>query len=332
MRMMTLSDVAPAPDTRTKKLEFRFSISPHPGFYSTVRLAALSLRHLGPPYDSARIVISVGDFATHDQIRAANGWSENFPVEWRSVGAELFREQSYLATHNDRYFAPTEADVVIMCDSDVCLVDRIDDLVARVGEPNRRQVAGLQAHFTPFDPPIREQSENEWRRIFAAADLGEAPLIVGYSGDRAGAMGRAPAYFNYGLVALSRTAYEAIAPLQASYCDICLHLTKRSFFLTQAALSLLTVAAGLEVEWLTFAHNCSNDALPFVAADQFRIDSVDEIRVIHYLRGDQFDRRTFLVDPAAYAAFMAADNLNQVNGRLRDHLTTLAKHDDLLFR
>ena len=42
------------------------------------------------------------------QIRAANAWSENFPVEWRSVDAELFRDHSYLATHNDRYFAPAD--------------------------------------------------------------------------------------------------------------------------------------------------------------------------------------------------------------------------------
>ncbi len=48
---MKLPDVAPAPEIRTKKLEFRFSISPYPSFYSTVRLAAMSLRRLGAPYN-----------------------------------------------------------------------------------------------------------------------------------------------------------------------------------------------------------------------------------------------------------------------------------------
>jgi hypothetical protein len=330
--MMTSSDFTPVPETRTKKLEFRFSISPFPSFYSTVRLAALSLRHLGPPYDSARIVVSVGDHASVDEIRSANAWSENFPVEWRPVDADLFRDQSYLATHNDRHFAPAEGDVIIMSDSDVCLVDRIDDVIARVGEPGHRRIAGLQAHYSPFILVSAEESENRWRRLFAAADLGEPPLTLGYSGDRDGAMGRAPAYFNYGLVAFKRAAFDAIAPLQASYCNMSSRLTEGSFFLTQAALSLLIVAAGLDAELLTFACNCSNDDLPFTAADRFRIDGVEDIRAIHYLRDDQFDRRAFLVDPAAYAAFMSADYLNPVNARLRDHLATLAKHDDLLFK
>jgi hypothetical protein len=329
---MKLPDVAPAPEIRTKKLEFRFSISPYPSFYSTVRLAAMSLRRLGAPYDSARILVSVGDYASLDAIRAANAWSENFPVRWRSVDAELFRDHSYLATHNDRYFAPADSDVIVMCDSDVCLIDRIDDVIARVGEPDRRRIAGLQAHYSPFLPMHGEESENEWRRVFTAADLNEPALSLNYSGDRDGAMGRAPVCLNYGFVALSRAAFEAIAPLQASYCSLCRRLIKDSFFLTQVALSLVAVATESEVELLTYAYNSSNDDLPFRAPDQFRIGGVGEIRVIHYLRGDQFDRRTFLVDPAAYAAFMSADNLNLVNRRLRDHVATLARDDDLLFR
>jgi hypothetical protein len=113
---------------------------------------------------------------------------------------------------------------------------------------------------------------------------------------------------------------------------MCRRLTRDSFFQAQVALSLLTVATESEVEFLSFAYNCSNDELPFVASDQFRINGVEEIRAIHYLRGDQFDRRTFLVDLTAYSAFIGADNLNRVNERLRDHLATLARHDDVLFR
>jgi hypothetical protein len=318
-------------EPRSMRLEFRFSISPFPSFYSTVRLFALSLRHLGPPYDSARIVVSVGDCATLDDIRAANAWSTKFPVEWRAVNANLFRDHSYLATHNDRYFAPAESDIIVMCDSDVCLVDRVDDLVARIGEPGRRQIAGVQAHFAPFQLGPAA-NEGEWKRIFAAADLAAPSLTVAYSDDYDVAMGRAPPYLNYGFVAMSRAAFEAIAPLQASYCDMSRRLTRDSFFLTQVALSLLAVATESEVELLSHAYNCSNDDAPFRGARRSRIAGPEEIRVIHYLRGDQMDRRTFLVDPVAHAAFMTADDLNRVNRRLRDHLAMLARHDDLLFR
>ena len=53
------------------RLEFRIPISPTPQFYSTLRLAALSLRSLGSPYDSAQMLVSVGDYADLDMVRAA---------------------------------------------------------------------------------------------------------------------------------------------------------------------------------------------------------------------------------------------------------------------
>jgi len=312
-------------------LEFRFAISPNAEFYSTVRLAALSLRSLGSPYDSARILVSVGDHADLDSIHAANAWSENYPVEWRTVSADLFRQYSYLATGADRFLPPSHADVIVMCDADVCLVERIDELVCRVGQPGQRRIAGLQAHFPPF---VRDaaKGEDEWRQIFAKAGLGEPQLSIRYSGDAAGIMGRAPVYLNYGFVAFSRDAFAAVAPLYQYYSNVARELTNGSFFTSQICLSLLTVATALETEFVSFAYNCSNDLLPFVAPDNFRINSVDDIRVIHYLRTDQFDRRKFLAEASAYAAFLSAKNLNSVNARLRDHILNLSRRDNPLFQ
>jgi len=144
-------------------------------------------------------------------------------------------------------------------------------------------------------------------------------------------MGLAPAYFNYGFVAFSRDAFAAVAPLYERYSNLARALTDASFFSSQICLSLLTVVAALETDFVTFAYNCSNDSLPFVAPDNFRIDSVSDIRVIHYLRTDQFDRRKFLAEASAYAAFMSANNLNSVNARLREHILNLSRYDSLLF-
>jgi hypothetical protein len=313
------------------KLELRLAISPSPHFYSTVRLAALSLRSLGSPYDTARIVVSVGDYADLDTVRAANAWSEDFPIEWRTVSHDLFRKYSYLATSNDRFLAPSEADVILICDSDVCLINRIDELIDRVGRDGRRRVAGLQAHFSPFS---RNAADNdaEWRRFFAGAGVAAPPLSKRYSGDSADVMGRAPPYLNGGIFVFSRAAFTAAAPLNERYSHIAHHLMNGGFFSGQASFCLLTVAAELEVDIVSFAYNCSNDELPFLAPDEYRIGSVADIRVIHYLRTDQFDRRTFLAEPSAYDAFMSAANLNRVNMRLREHILELSRHDDLLFR
>lgn len=313
------------------RVEFRVPISPTPQFYSTVRLAALSLRSLGPPYDSARIVVSVGDYADVDTVRAANAWSEDFPIEWRAVSHEFFRKYSYVGTATDRFLAASEADVIVLCDADVCLIDRIDDLINRVGHRGRRRIAGLPAHFSPFISRSAADNDAAWRRLFANAGLPEPSLTTRYSGDAADVMGRAPAYFNFGMVAFNREALTAVAPLSEYYTHIAWELMIGNFFSAQAAVSLLVVAAELEIETVSFAYNCSNDELPFIAPDEYRIDSADDIRVIHYLRTDQFDRRNFLVESSAYDAFLSAENFNCVNTRLRDHILKLSRHDDVLF-
>ena len=310
---------------RTMKLEFRICISPKPEFYSTVRLAAMSLRKLGPPYDSARILVSVGDYADLESIRSANRWSEAFPVQWRTVSHEKFREFSSLATDHDRFIEPSDADVVIMCDSDLCPVERIDDLIGRIGESGRFAIAGLQAHFTPFH---KDAAGNEvaWRRIFAAAGLGEPRLSVQYSNDTADVMGRAPPYFNFGFVLFRREAFAAIAPIYESYVRITREATEPGFFFqTQIGLSLAIAAAKVDIELLSHAYNCANDDGPFAAPEAFRLKSPDEISVIHYLRKNEMDRRSFLANRSFYKAFLAAPNLNRVNARLRDHVLELGK-------
>ncbi len=145
-------------------------------------------------------------------------------------------------------------------------------------------------------------------------------------------MGRAPPYFNYGFVLFGREAFTAVAPTDEFYCRLAHSVTKKDFFQTQIGLSLMIIAAKLDVKLLPLAYNCPNDDAPFNAPEEFRLHSVDDIRVLHYLRSEQVDRRKFLTDPAAYEAFMAAPDLNRVNARLRDHLRALARHDDMLFR
>lgn len=300
-------------------LEFRMAISPAPAFYSTIFLATLSLRRLGCPYSNARIRVSVGDNATLDAIRAANPWSANFPVDWRTVPTERFADYSYYATAHNRYAEPTDADVVFLCDSDLCLIDRIDDLTELLGAPGRRTVAGLQAHFPPLP-----RFELEWRRLFAAAGLRPPDLNKRYSMDSADTHGRAPPYFNYGLVGFSRQAFNEARLIDDESCRVARELTHNSFFQAQIGLSLTISAAGLEVEQLPHAFNCANELGPFAAPESIRLHDVGEIRAIHYLRGNEFDRRAFLCNRAAYGAFMAEPNLNPVNRSLRNHVAALA--------
>jgi hypothetical protein len=304
------------------KLEVRLCISPTAAFYSTVRLAVLSLRRLGPPYSLARVVVSVGDCATLAEIQAANAWSLDYPVIWRAVSHALFLEQSYLATHNDRYFYPTDADVVLMCDNDVCLVQQVDDVLFQVAQPGRRIVAASQAH-RPIGP-YEAHGEAWWRSLFARYGYAQDAIRHPYALDLHREFGLAPYYFNYGFVALSRAAFEAVAPFEASFNALGQKLLGDSGFMVQLSLALLVQELGLEVVPLSLAYNCPNDDEAFAGVGPWRFDDESAIACVHFQRATQMDRRSFVCDPAAYDAFMRHENLNRVNQRLRRHLQDIA--------
>jgi len=310
-------------------LEVRLCISPDPGFYATVRLAVLSLARLGPPFSRARVMVSVGDCATLEEILAANPWSQDYPVEWRVVSHTLFREQSILATHNDRYFAPTTADIVLLCDSDVCLVERIDELLLQLAKPGARIIAASQAHSPP--PMAAGDGEGWWRRIFEEIGYPQSAIAQPHAIDHKGSFGLAPHYFNYGFVALSRAGFEAVAPVQASFNALCYRLSGGSYFLAQLSLALMVIELDLQVIPLGLAYNCRNDDEVFITPGSFRVESLEDIRCIHYHCADQLERRAFVCDRAAYQTFLEHPALSQVNQRLRAHLLDLAQVVDPVF-
>lgn len=302
-------------------LEFRIPVSPTAGFFSELRLFAVSLAGLGAPYSSARILVSVGDYANLAQVRNDNEWATRFPIEWQVVPHNIFRELGYIGTGNHRYCEPAAADVVILCDADTCPVARFDDLLAMLsGEP---KVAGLQAHFAPFAGGAAE-NEAKWMTLLASAGFARQPLTQRYSMDPTGAMGRAPPYFNYGFVAFNREAFEAVSSLAFGYVrqtmtvlgDRLHHIR----FSDQVALTIAIMAAGVSTLPLSHAYNCANDDLVFTTG----LASEDEIKFIHYLRGDEFDRRTFLVDPIAFREFLSVPKRNRVSERLRRHVASVA--------
>jgi len=312
------------------KLEFRIPISPDPGFYSQVRLAAMSLRHLGAPYDQARILVSVGDYAELKGVQAANRWSLRYPVEWRMVPHASFRRLSYFATGSDCYAESSDADVIAICNADLCFVRRIDDLAMRISQAEGRIVAGLQAHLSPFGSHALK-NEAEWYRLFAAAGLGKPELNQRYSNDSAQVLGNAPPYFNLGVAIFNREAFAVTAPLWEPYIELAGAHISNIFFKAQIGFSLIMAAANLKVEQLPHAYNCANDDAPFSAPEEVRLHDVEDINAIHYLRTDQLNRQSFLVDRAHYNSFMSDPNLNRVNSRLRNHILKLSEDNDLVW-
>lgn len=308
-----MSPLSPAPD-----LEFRIPISPSPAFYSNVRLAALSLARLGPPYSTARILVSVGDYADITQVRRENGWSEDFPIEWRAVAFGDFEERNVFATGDDRYSESSRAKIIVLCDADLCVLRRLDTLIETltVGTPS---IAGLQAHYFTLGKTA-SGNEELWRRLFAEADLPPPELCQRYSLDHEGCLGLGPPYFNYGLVAFNTMGFERIRPLISRYSRrAAAALGYQQFFLSQIALTLAVAASRLQVHYLSHAQHCANDERVFKNG----LQSVDDIQAIHYLRHDAFDRHRFLVDRREFERFLSAPDLDRISQRLRQHVIDL---------
>jgi hypothetical protein len=299
-------------------VEFRIPISPNAGFFTSVRLIALLAARLGPPYSTARILVSVGDYADLDEVRACNEWATDYPVEWRTVPHDFFEAESYLATANDRFLDSPRADIIVLCDADTCAIARFDDLLVRL-DVAHPLVAGLQAHYPPFGAASLKAAENEsrWWKLLAGADLPRyQPLVRRYSFDPDGEKGLAPPYFNYGFIAFNRPAFERIAPLANKYTLRAMALLEEPFFSAQIGLALAISASGVNTMQLGHADNCANDDRVFATG----LGSENDIRIIHYLRGDEFDRRTFLCELMELRRFLDMPKCNSVTERLRQHV------------
>jgi hypothetical protein len=301
-------------------LEVRLPVAPRPGFYSNVRLAALSLARLGEPYSSALITVSVGDYANLDEIRAANKWSENFPVVWRCVSrAVCDAEGPGWAVHRDKFETGARANIVLMCDADVCAISRFDELLDAL-EGERPLIAGMNAHYSPFVGFAPEMNDAEWRRLLDGCGLTHVPLRYCYSGISRAEGGSCPAYFNNGFVAFNRRAFQQLHEHVHPWTRRAFaFLRVNKFFAAQVGLAMAIAQQGVEVVGLGPAYNCpSSDEMLGRG-----LTRVEEIKIIHYLRTEEFDRHTFLCEPTAFAAFANARFMSAVNEHFRRHVLSL---------
>ncbi|MBZ9993447.1 hypothetical protein [Mesorhizobium sp. BH1-1-4] len=299
--------------------EFRIPILPGPEFFSNIKLAALSLAKLGGAYAAAPIVVSVGGHADLDEIYAVNRWSRTYPVIWRPVPHPV--SDRGFSSGIDRYVESPRGDVVVMIDADACLMRPIDDLLASMRGAERPLVAGLPAHFSPFS---RNGAENNaaWRRLLDEFGFGDTPLDWRYSESPDEASGRSPAYFNYGFVAFNRPAFILIQPLIRSLTERVtryLRDTPSFVFSGQIALSLAILTVGVDTLAIGPEYNCPNSDEMLA----YGLRDAADVRVLHYLRGDQFNRHSFLWNRNEFDAFCSRSFSSPVLEAFQHHVRSL---------
>jgi hypothetical protein len=300
--------------TVSQRLEFRIPISPTAGFFAQVRLFEFALRRLPSPYREAKVSVYVGDRCDIDAVRNANGWSGGRNVDWFAVPSAICTEFGIHGTADWRWVpSATDADVIILADADTVFLRDIDPLLSTM--PNDRPaIRGHMAHFPPPSsggglPP--SNTAEYWPSLFRSFSVPWPDRLFDYSMDTHRELPQAPAYFNLGMIAVNRAALHTVGQeifsRQVEYMK-----NFDSHMRCQIVLSLIAYGRSFDIDALPATYNAAND-LEHMKANYA---SVDDIRVLHYLRTEEIDRSTVLLDEIL-DAFVEKNLLNPANRLLQ---------------
>lgn len=163
--------------------------------------------------------------------------------------------------------------------------------------------------------------EDPWPCLFSEFSIPWPGQLSRYSIDRDERLPLSPAYYNLGFVVLNRAALvlfrERIAELRDHLNAIVL-----SEMRCQIAVTLLSYRHGMQRQNLSAVFNAANDER-HLAQNQV---SLEDIRVIHYLRRSELDRESFL-GPDQRDHFLRASLRNPVNRLLQEVAREIFEHD-----
>lgn len=304
------------------KLEFRIPISPTESFFAQVRFFETALRRLGGAYESARLVVVVGDKCDLEEVRKRNFWSAGRNVVWLKVPDETFDRYGLHGTADWRFMVdPDAADIIILSDADTVLVRDIDPLFPLLSAEHA-VIAGHMAHLPPpylLKSELHQVTQPElWHLLFSDFGVAFPEALYPYSMDVDRSLPLAPAYFNLGFVGLNQAA---LAIFRRDIFDVEDRIMSMvdTFMRCQIACTLIAYRERMHIERLSAAYNCPNDDIHFRHNDL----TPKAIRVIHYLRTNEIDRtRIFL--PANFPQFLTSQLHNPVNVELQQLARELA--------
>lgn len=301
--------------TAAKRLEFRIPISPTPSFFSQVRLFNYALRRLGPAYESARLLLVVGDHGDMESVLRQNSWSEDFNIVWERVPDAIADQFGIWGTANWRLKLPSgDADVIILSDADTVMLRDIDTLLSELPS-SQPAMCGHMAHFPP---PVSGEgvpaahSFSFWPWLFNEFGMSPASKTYPYSMDEASSLPRAPAYFNLGFVVMN-SATLPIMDTAIFEVERRINALTKSHMRCQIAITIIAHQMGIDIGVLPASYNAANDLGHFEANGL----TVDEIRVLHYLRTDEIDRSSMLL-PNKIDTFLKQRLSNPINIALQN--------------
>ncbi len=124
-----------------------------------------------------------------------------------------------------------------------------------------------------------------WPWLFSEFDVSWPAQTYRYSMDVDGTLPMSPAYFNLGFVAMNAKALPVFAAEITDTTRRVIEVVDTSMR-CQIALTIIAHRAGIDIGTLPASYNAAND-LAHLAAGCL---TVDQVRVLHFLRLDEIDR------------------------------------------
>ncbi|MEM9520635.1 MAG: hypothetical protein AAGA37_15050 [Actinomycetota bacterium] len=285
----------------------RVPISPTPNYLNRSVLLMHSL-HAADPEASRH---SIDLFVSPDTSPAPERWRDavaDFGLHWHDVEPASFASFGYAAASLARVRTPTDADVVLKADADMVVIGPVGELIER--SHTTQTVLGVTAYRSPFNattfPYAADHSPREcWSELFARMGLA-APSFVGRhpAGFENGwdtATTSCPAYFNYGVVAMPAPAAAQIGAILADEQARVDKVFSGAHY-AQVALTVAMYRLGLRAEELPLRFNFPNQPR---YVEPYPQDASD-IRILHYMSRDMFDKEADLDDLASIEGWLAA--------------------------
>ena len=296
-------------------IEFAIPISPSRSFLSQVRVFAESLRRLGEPYNSAVIHVCLGADCEKLDLESIVPWAGEYPLRWHWVERSTFLEKSYSAQAELRFEVVGEAEVSILCDADIVLLNRVDEFLDRVQD--ERSVVGSMAFSSPFAGQPERNNEEWW--AFLAEKSGIQGLELNRSYPLPG-MGAAvepselssPPYLNYGFVGAPSKVWGILGAEYVRLLDWITGFLK-SIFYGQVAFTIACYRLGVPMSVMDQRFNFPN--LPLM--ERSYPEHLADVRVAHYAVAERIDRNQVFLGRKACDDLVARDDLTGVNALIQ---------------
>lgn len=310
-------------------VEIHIPVGPTPDFLLRVHYLAASIAMYGGfPEGSYKIVVTVGDDQRVD-LDALCPWARQYPLEWRWVPENEWKERGIFATAYTRFRYPFDCDAVVMLDADLLVTGRLMDIVETV--PGTLRFHAIPAPYNPFfcDPPCLQVRSPDawWDAMFAAAGLPAQPSTMEHLAwpwvktencPYLEQMRCSPPYANAGVIIGSAETMRRIGATIYKELDTVNSLF-RHHLSGQIALSLAIVRHGLEWAPLPLRYNVPN-VHHFHAVYP---EEVADIRVLHFLQATEIDRVSDFQTPGHVERIFDRPGLAPLNAFLASRLQTV---------